>query len=292
MPAGGAHDADPPAGAEGAGTLHVVSTPIGNMGDFSFRAVEVLRAVSAVLAEDTRHSRHLLDRYEIRTPLVAHHEHNEAKSTPALVRRLLGGESLAIITDAGTPLVSDPGARLVRAALDAGVRVVPVPGASAMLAALVASGLDATRFTFFGFLARKGRERGEAIAELVALPHTAVVYEAPGRVGDTLRDLADAGAGAREAVVARELTKQYEEVRRGSVASLAAAYAAADPRGEVVLLVAGAPPAAPPAPADLGDRAAALREEGKSARDIADALIAEFGIGRNEAKRIAIQRGD
>lgn len=271
-----------------AGTLYVVSTPIGNMGDFSFRAVEVLGAVHAVLAEDTRHSRHLLDRYAIRTPLVAHHEHNEAKSTPALVARLRGGESLAIITDAGTPLVSDPGARLVRAALDAGVRVVPVPGASAMLAALVASGLDATRFTFFGFLPRKGRERGEALASLVALPHTAVVYEAPGRVGDTLRDLADAGAGAREAVVARELTKQYEEVRRGTVAALAADYAEEGPRGEVVLLLAGAPPAAPPAEGDLAARAAELRGEGKSARDIAEALVAEFGIGKNEAKRIAM----
>ncbi|HEY0997756.1 MAG TPA: 16S rRNA (cytidine(1402)-2'-O)-methyltransferase, partial [Gemmatimonadaceae bacterium] len=231
MTADGDARAPAPGGGAGPGTLYVVSTPIGNMGDFSFRAVEVLGAVGAVLAEDTRHSRHLLDRYGVRTPLIAHHEHNEAKSTPALVARLRAGESLAIITDAGTPLVSDPGARLVRAALDAGVRVVPVPGASAMLAALVASGLDATRFTFFGFLPRKGRERGEAIASLVALPHTAVVYEAPGRVGDTLRDLADAGAGAREAVVARELTKQYEEVRRGTVASLAADYAGEGPRG-------------------------------------------------------------
>ncbi|MHB0949166.1 MAG: 16S rRNA (cytidine(1402)-2'-O)-methyltransferase [Gemmatimonadaceae bacterium] len=275
--------------AVGAGTLYVVSTPIGNMGDFSFRAVEVLRGVDAVLAEDTRHSRHLLDRYGIRTPLAAHHEHNEAKTTPALVARLRRGESLALVTDAGTPLVSDPGARLVRAALDAGVRVVPVPGASALLAALVASGLDATRFTFFGFLPRKGRERGEAIASLVALPHTAVVYEAPGRVGDTLRDLADAGAGAREAAVARELTKQYEEVRRGSVASLAGAYAEAGPRGEVVLLLAGAPPAPAPLAGDLAARVEALRGEGKSARDVAAALVAEFGIGRNEAKRAALR---
>src|SRR3954463_6247602 len=122
-----------------AGTLYVVSTPIGNMGDFSFRAVETLRAVSAVLAEDTRHSRHLLTRYEIATPLVAYHEHNEAKMTPTLVARLQAGESLALVTDAGTPLVSDPGARLVRAAVEAGIRVSPVPGASALLSALVAS---------------------------------------------------------------------------------------------------------------------------------------------------------
>jgi len=177
-----------------AGTLYVVSTPIGNMGDFSFRAVETLRSVSAVLAEDTRHTRHLLDRYEIETPLVAYHEHNEAKTTPRLVERLLGGESLALVSDAGTPLLSDPGGRLVRAAIDAGVRVSPVPGASALLAALVASGLDTERFTFFGFLARKGPERRAAIDELVVLRHAAVLYEAPARVGATLNELAEAGS--------------------------------------------------------------------------------------------------
>ncbi|HKH92400.1 MAG TPA: 16S rRNA (cytidine(1402)-2'-O)-methyltransferase, partial [Gemmatimonadaceae bacterium] len=193
--------------AEG-GTLFVVSTPIGNMGDFSFRAVETLRSVAAVLAEDTRHTRHLLDRYEIEVPLVAYHEHNEAKATPGLVARLLRGESLALVSDAGTPLLSDPGARLVRAAADAGVRVSPIPGASALLAALVTSGLDVDRFTFFGFLARKGVERRAAIDELVDLRHTAVLYEAPNRVADTLAQLAEAGAGDRATIVARELTKQ------------------------------------------------------------------------------------
>src|SRR5262249_8998410 len=140
------------------GALYVVSTPIGNMGDFSFRAVEVLKSVSLVLAEDTRHSRHLLDRYDIPTPMSSYHEHNEAKTTPRLVSRLLGGESLALVSDAGTPLLSDPGARLVRAAIDAGVSVVPVPGPSAALAALVASGLDVDRFLFLGFLPRAGRD--------------------------------------------------------------------------------------------------------------------------------------
>ncbi|NUR32526.1 MAG: rRNA (cytidine-2'-O-)-methyltransferase, partial [Gemmatimonadaceae bacterium] len=136
------------------------------MGDFSFRAVETLRSVSAVLAEDTRHSVHLLKRYEVTTPLVAYHEHNEAKATPALVARLVAGESLALVSDAGTPLLSDPGGRLVQAAVAAGVPVVPVPGASALLAALVASGLDVERFTFFGFLPRKGAERRELLGEL------------------------------------------------------------------------------------------------------------------------------
>ena len=269
-----------------AGTLYVVSTPIGNMGDFSFRAVETLRSVSAVLAEDTRHTRHLLDRYEIETPLVAYHEHNEAKTTPRLVERLLGGESLALVSDAGTPLLSDPGGRLVRAAIDSGVHVSPVPGASALLAALVAAGLDTERFTFFGFLARKGPERRAAIDELVVLRHAAVLYEAPARVGATLNELAEAGAGARGAVVARELTKQYEELRRGTVAQLVAYYQHTPPRGEVVIVIAGQVPTGA-SEEELRARAMALRAEGRSARDIAAALSAELGAPRNLAYRLA-----
>lgn len=271
----------------GSGTLFVVSTPIGNMGDFSFRAVDVLRDVSAVLAEDTRHSRHLLERYAIETTMVAYHEHNEAKMTPRLVARLLSGESLALVTDAGTPLVSDPGARLVRAAIDAGVVVSAVPGASAALAALVSSGLDVQRFTFYGFLARKGAERKDAIAEIAVLRHAAVIYEAPPRLADTLGELADAGAGDRETVVARELTKQYEELRRGTVAALAAYYSEAPPRGEIVIVIAGAsaPPQVPES--ELRTRAAELRAEGTVTRDIVRVLIDELGAPRNLAYRIA-----
>lgn len=268
------------------GTLYVVSTPIGNMGDFSFRAVETLRAVSAVLAEDTRHTRHLLDRYEIDVPLLAYHEHNEAKTTPRLVERLLSGESLALVSDAGTPLLSDPGARLVRAAIDAGVHVSPVPGASALLAALVVSGLEAGQFTFFGFLARKGPDRRSAIEEIVGLRHAAVLYEAPARVGATLAELADAGAGGREAVVARELTKQYEELRRGTVAQLVAYYQQTPPRGEVVIVIAGMVPTGA-SEDQLRARASALRAEGRSARDIAAVLSAELGAPRNLAYRLA-----
>ncbi|MEO8620843.1 MAG: 16S rRNA (cytidine(1402)-2'-O)-methyltransferase [bacterium] len=271
----------------GPGTLYVVSTPIGNMGDFSFRAVEVLQQVAAVLAEDTRHSRHLLDRYAIATPLLPYHEHNEAKATPRLIERLQGGETLALISDAGTPLLSDPGARLVRAAVAAGIAVSPVPGASALLAALVASGLDLERFTFYGFLPRKGADRRSAISDIVDLRHAAVVYEAPSRVGDTLAELADAGAGERATVVARELTKQYEELRRGTVTVLAAYYHGAPPRGEVVIVVAGAnaPPGA--TEEDLRARAADLRAEGRTPRDIAAALSAEMGAARNLAYRLA-----
>jgi 16S rRNA (cytidine1402-2'-O)-methyltransferase len=268
------------------GTLFLVSTPIGNMSDLSARAVETLGAVSAVLAEDTRHSRPLLARYAITTPLVAYHEHNEAKITPALVARLQAGQSLALISDAGTPLLSDPGARLVRAAIDAGIAVSPVPGASALLAALVASGIVADRFTFFGFLARKGKERTETIREIGALTHTAVLYEAPARVSETLGALAAAGAGLREAVVARELTKQFEEFRRGTVRSLAESYEEVAPRGEVVLVIAGADLAEPDETA-LRDRARALRNEGLSARDVARVLSEESRAPRNLAYRLA-----
>ena len=269
----------------GPGSLFVVSTPIGNMGDFSFRAVETLRSVAVILAEDTRHSRPLLDRYDVRTPMLAYHEHNEARMTPQVVARLMAGEDVALISDAGTPLLSDPGARLVRAAADTGVRVVPVPGASALLAALVASGLGADRFTFFGFLDRKGRERRAALDEIAALRHTAVLYEAPARVADTLDELAAAGAGGRPAAVARELTKQFEEVRRGTVSELAAYYQQTPPRGEVVIVVEGGVETAPDEDT-LRARARSLRADGMSARDVVKALGAA-GAARNLAYRLA-----
>jgi 16S rRNA (cytidine1402-2'-O)-methyltransferase len=267
------------------GTLYVVSTPIGHMGDFSFRAVETLRSVGLILAEDTRHSRRLLDRYEIATPLLAYHEHNEAKMTPRLVERLGAGESFALISDAGTPLVSDPGARLVDAAAMAGLPVVAVPGASAMLAALVVSGLDASRFTFFGFLPRSGGERTAAIAALASLAHTAILYESPNRVAATLGALASAGGGERACVVARELTKQFEEVRRGTVAELAAYHEHAAPKGEVVIVLGGAPK---PVVTDetVRERVRALRAAGMSARDVAAAVADELDVPKRLAYRM------
>jgi 16S rRNA (cytidine1402-2'-O)-methyltransferase len=274
------------AGAEpGAGRLYVVSTPIGNMGDFSFRAVEVLRSVGAILAEDTRHSRPLLERYEVDRPVIAYHEHNEVKSTAGLVRRLLDGEDLALISDAGTPLLSDPGARLVSAALDAGVKVVPVPGASALLAALVASGIGADRFTFYGFLPRSGAGRSDALDELCKLKHTAVLYEAPGRVWRTLEELAEK-APDRKTVVARELTKLYEEVRQGTLGELSAYYRDNPPRGEVVIVLAGAEETPFDENAAL-ERARQLFATGSSVRDIARALASELGASRNQAYRMA-----
>ncbi len=265
--------------------LYVVSTPIGNMGDFSFRAVETLRSVAVVLAEDTRHSRHLLERYAIRTTLVAYHEHNEARSLPRLVERLVAGESMALITDAGTPIVSDPGARLVRAAIDAGVRVFPVPGASALLAAIVASGIAADRFTFLGFLPRKGRERRDALQLIGEAEHAVVVYEAPSRVADTLSEIAELGAPDREAAVARELTKHFEDIRRGTVSALAAYYKEAPPRGEVVIVVDRAPPMVA-TEESLRPEVARMRVEGHSTREIISALM-RGGASRNVAYRLA-----
>ena len=269
----------------GAAGLYVVSTPIGHMGDFSYRAVEVLRSVALILAEDTRHSRHLLDRYDIQTPVSAYHEHNEARALPGLVARMLAGESMALITDAGTPTISDPGARLVRGAIEAGVRVTPVPGASALLAAIVASGIPADRFTFLGFLPRKGRERRDALEVVRETTHAVVLYEAPGRVAATLGDIVELGAPDRPAAVARELTKHFEEIRRGTVAELAAYYEESPPRGEVVIVLDGAPVAVA-TEESFRPRVERLRAEGLSAREIVATLVLE-GASRNVAYRLA-----
>ena len=252
----------------------------------SHRAVEVLASAALVVAEDTRHSRRLLDHYRIATPLSSYHEHNEAKATPRLIARLRAGDSIALISDAGTPLISDPGSRLVQAALEADVPVVPIPGASSVLAALVGSGLPLERFTFFGFLPRKGKERAEVIGEIVDSRSTVVVFEAPNRVGATLEALVDAGAGARHAVVARELTKKFEEFKRGSIEELAGVYGKVDPKGEVVLVIAGAE-ARTVSEAELGEAARKLRAAGQSPRDVMDHLVSALGASRNAAYRIA-----
>jgi 16S rRNA (cytidine1402-2'-O)-methyltransferase len=252
----------------------------------SHRAVEVLSSAALVIAEDTRHSRRLLDHYKIGTPLSSYHEHNEAKETPRLVARLQAGDSIALISDAGTPLISDPGSRLVDAAVDAGVPVVPIPGPSAVMAALVASGMSLERFTFYGFLPRKGKERTETISDVVASRATSVLFEAPTRVGATLETLVEAGAGERRAVVARELTKQFEEFKRGTISELSLIYKDADPRGEVVLVIAGAP-AQTVTEHELSDAAAQLRASGKAPRDVMDHLVSALGAPRNLAYRIA-----
>ena len=265
-----------------------MSTPIGNLQDMSYRAVEVLSSAALVIAEDTRHSRRLLDHYNIATPVSSYHEHNEAKETPRLIARLRAGESIALISDAGTPLISDPGSRLVGAALAADVRVVPIPGPSAVMAALVASGLGLDRFLFLGFLPRKGKERTRMMREIVSSKATVVLFEAANRVAATFQALIEAGAGDRDAVVARELTKQFEEFKRGTVANLADLYAAADPKGEVVLMIGGAVESKV-TDAELEVAAKNLRAAGKSPRDVMDHLVGALGAARNAAYRIAHQ---
>jgi 16S rRNA (cytidine1402-2'-O)-methyltransferase len=225
-----------------AGTLFVVATPIGNLGDLSPRALDTLKAVAAICAEDTRHTRQLLAHYGVEQPLVALHEHNEEQLAAKIVARLQSGESLALVSDAGTPLISDPGFRLVRAARAAGVRVSPVPGACAFVAALSAAGLPSDRFVFEGFLPAKASGRRERLARLVAETRTLVFYESAHRIEEALEDLAAAFGDERPAVLARELTKLFETVLDGTLADLRAEVAAdANQRkGEFVLLVQGA----------------------------------------------------
>ena len=224
-----------------AATLHVVATPIGNLGDLSPRAQQVLREVAAVCAEDTRRSGQLLAHFGIGTPLLALHEHNEQQLAERLVARLLAGESLALVSDAGTPLVSDPGYRLVRAARAAGVKVSPVAGPSALVAALSVAGLPSDRFTFEGFLPAKASARRERLAALAGEPRTLVFYESSHRIEESLADLRAAFGDDRPAVLARELTKLFETVLDGTLADLHARVAAdADQRkGEFVLVVQG-----------------------------------------------------
>ncbi|MEP6634049.1 MAG: 16S rRNA (cytidine(1402)-2'-O)-methyltransferase, partial [Luteimonas sp.] len=233
--------ARPLAASSGAGTLYIVATPIGNLGDLSARALDTLRNVAAVCAEDTRHTRQLLAHYGVERPLIALHEHNEAEVAAKLVARLRNGDALALVSDAGTPLVSDPGFRLVRAAREAGIKVSPVPGASAVIAALSVAGLPSDRFVFEGFLPAKAAARRERLAQLAGETRTLVLYESSHRIEAALADLVAVFGAERKAVVARELTKLFETVLDGSLGALHARIAAdADQRkGEFVMLIEG-----------------------------------------------------
>jgi len=237
-----------------AGTLYVVATPIGNLGDWSPRAREVLAAVDLIAAEDTRHSRKLLQHFGIATPLTAMHAHNEQQRVEDLLERLLGGQSVALISDAGTPLVSDPGFPLVRAALRAGVRVSPIPGPSAAMAALSVCGLPSDRFIFEGFLPAKGGARKARLAELAHETRTLIFFEAPHRLLDSLRDMAAVLGGGREATLAREITKTFETVRLDTLDALAdwVMEDVDQQRGECVIVVRGAAPVAAGKMAGIG----------------------------------------
>ena len=221
------------------GALHIVSTPIGNLADLSPRAVAVLREVQLVLAEDSRVARVLLSSIEINTETTSLPGFDEADRIAPIIARLLAGDAVALISDAGTPLISDPGQQLVRAAIGAGIRIVPIPGASALLAAVVASGVAGARWNFEGFLPRSGADRRRAIGALAADQRASVIYEAGNRVAATLRDLAEAAGPDRPAALCRELTKMHEEIRRGSLAELAGLVesGAVDGRGEFVIVL-------------------------------------------------------
>lgn len=269
------------------GRLVLVATPIGNLSDLSPRAVEALAAADVIACEDTRHSGRLLAHAGVRDKrLMSLHEHNEARRSAELVALVEGGASVAVVTDAGTPLVSDPGGRLVAAAIAAGLEVSAVPGPSAALAALVVSGLDTSRWRFEGFLPRKGPERRERLAEVASSPVPTVCFEAPHRLAATLADLAEACGATRRVVVARELTKLHEEVWRGELAAAAAAATTAPPRGEHVVVVDGAPASTGPgddAAASLAELVGRLLEAGLSRRDAAAAAEIALGVSHRAA---------
>ena len=285
---------NPPAdAAELAPGLYIVATPIGNLGDMSRRAVEILSQVGVIACEDTRVTGKLLSAYGISTPMTAYHDHNAARVRPALLRRLQAGEPIALVADAGTPLISDPGHKLVRDAVAGEVAIFPVPGANAALAALVASGLPAERFTYLGFLPSRRSARRKAIDDVATLATTLVLYESPRRLAACLADLADI-LGDRDAVVARELTKRHEEIRRADLARLAGHYAqAGPPKGEVVLVVAP-PDTAPDTALKGGPSEAAIRQlldlavAGLSTRDAADLVATATGAKRRDIYRMAI----
>ena len=268
------------------GTLYVVATPLGNLGDLTARAAELLRSVPLVAAEDTRRTRTLLSHLGARPRLISYHAHSRPGAAAAILGALGSGIDVALVTDAGTPGVSDPGADLVAEVRRAGHAIVPLPGASAVTTALSAAGFPADRYLFFGFLPRKGAERARLLERIGREEWTAVLFEAPGRVGDLLADLAKACGLDRRAVVARELTKVHEEFRTGTLGELAASVGNGEEelRGECTVVVEGS--SAPPADDSMArarPAAARLLAAGISRKEVTGMLTELFGVGRNEA---------
>lgn len=261
--------------------LYIVATPIGNLRDITLRALEVLGSADLVLCEDTRVTKKLLERHQLSPKLLAYHDHNAAGMRPRVLAELGKGSAVALVSDAGTPLVSDPGFKLVAAAIEAGHRVFPIPGASAALAALVSAGLPSDRFLFEGFLPPKSAARRARLAEVRAIPATLLFYESGPRLAESLADMAST-LGERNAAVCRELTKAFEEVRRGTLAALAAHYEEAGaPKGEIVVVVASPGEALPFEEADIDAKIeAALKQF--SLKDTSAAIAAETGLPRKE----------
>lgn len=275
------------------GTLYVVSTPIGNLSDLTERARRVLSDVARVYAEDTRRTGRLLEHVGSAADLRSLHEHNEARRTEEMVAALTEGVDCALVSDAGTPGVSDPGRRAVAAAAEAGVDVSPVPGPSAVLAALAASGFGADRFVFVGFPPRSGGERDGWLRRCRNATETVVAFASPRRVGDLLRAMAETGMADRECVLAREMTKMHEEFLRGTVSELAAGVGGREIRGEVTLVLeAGSDPGWEQREEEVRRRARELHGSGASTRDIAGALEEEHDVPRNEAYEIALEAAE
>jgi 16S rRNA (cytidine1402-2'-O)-methyltransferase len=266
-------------------TLYIVSTPIGNLGDLSHRAVEVLGEVDVVLAEDTRRTGMLLKHFGIAARMISAHEHNESARARLVVELLQEGKKVALVSDAGTPLLSDPGSRLVKSAVEAGFAVVPIPGASALLAALVVSGLSADRFTFYGFIPRKGGDRAALLKEITAATFTSILYESPHRVHALLTDLLVQAGPDRQIVLARELTKLHEEIYRAPLGEAVIHFQERAPRGEFVVLVEGntEPPDTEAEAAAALTLAEKLLEQGLPPSAVAKEVSRRTALSRNEA---------
>ena len=271
--------------------LYIVATPIGNLRDITLRAIDTLQAADEVLAEDTRVARRLLDAHGIRAKLSPYHDHNGAKRRPEILEKLAAGAAIALISDAGTPLVSDPGWKLSRAALDAGHQVFPIPGASALLAGLVASGIPSDRFMFCGFLPSKTSARQKLATSLAKVPGSLVFYETGPRLADSLRDLAETLGDAREAAVARELTKLFEETRRGTLGDLADHYREAGaPKGEIVVLIG--PPGEEKVSEETLDTALLTALQTQSVKQAAAEISAQFGLAKRDVYQRALALKD
>ncbi len=272
-----------------AGTLYVVATPLGNLGDLSPRAADTLKRVSAVAAEDTRHSKPLLHHAGSHAELISFHEHSSDRALERILRILAEGRDVALITDAGTPAISDPGVALVAAARERGVQVVTIPGPNAVAASVSVSGISGDRYLFLGFLPRKGSDRRRFLSTAAQSEWTVVMFEAPNRVTQLLADLAEVCGPERHVAVSRELTKVFEETRAGTLQELSEHYAEAPARGEVTVVLSGTGKQRveePPLPPDPGERAKALLAEGLSRKDVAHRLAEETGISRNTAYRL------
>lgn len=273
------------------GTLYLVATPIGNLGDFSPRAVETLETVDFIAAEDTRVSVKLLNHFEIKKPMVSYHEHNQASAGQAILNRLLGGESCALVTDAGTPAVSDPGEGLVQLCAQAGVEVLSIPGCCAAVNALAVSGLPTRRFTFEGFLSVNKKERRAHLESLRGEQRTMLFHEAPHKLRATLQDLKDTFGPQRRIALCRELTKLHEETMRTTLEEAVAYYAENAPKGEYVLVVAGAEPEDAPAVSleEAVEEVLRLREDGVGTKDAVRQVAKATGLSRNELYAAAMK---